>query len=107
MLLVKSPKSDAFPVVGIAMKSMVLIRLGDPPPPKQARVGEETPALLKLEVCKSPKSCAFPVDPMVIKSIIVVLGSPPAKTPLVAFDAVPTVPLASVKFSKVLCITRC
>ena len=35
-----------------------------------------------------------------IKSIIVVLGSPPAKTPLVAFDAVPTVPLASVKSPK-------
>ena len=49
--LVKSPKSDAFPVVGIAIKSMVLITLGDPPPPKQARVGEETPAhLLKLAV---------------------------------------------------------
>ena len=27
---------------------MVLIRDGVPPPPKQARVGEETPPLLKL-----------------------------------------------------------
>ena len=37
---------------------------------------------------------------MVIKSIILLLGSPPAKTPLVAFDAVPAVPLASVKSPK-------
>ena len=37
---------------------------------------------------------------MVIKSIILVLGSPPAKTPLVAFDADPAVPLASVKSPK-------
>ena len=37
---------------------------------------------------------------MVIKSIILVLGSPPAKTPLVAFDPDPAVPLASVKSPK-------
>ena len=80
---------------------MVLIRDGVPPPPKQARVGEETPnALLKLELLKSPKSCASPNVDMVIKSIISVFGSPPANKPLVAFDPDPAVPLASVKSPK-------
>ena len=43
---------------------------------------------------------------MVIKSIILVLGSPPAKTPLVAFDPDPAVPLASVKSPKSCALPR-
>ena len=80
-----SPKSDAFPVVAIVMKSITFVREGVPPAIKTPRVEFETAPAVILASVKSPKSVVLEVVANVRNSILfVVFGcQPPANTPLV------------------------
>ena len=70
MLVAVSPKSVAFPVVAIVMKSMVLPIAGDPLPAFTPRILLDIPARCSFAIVASPKSVASPFDAMVIKSMV-------------------------------------
>ena len=64
--MAKLPKSDAFPVDRIVIKSKTSVPPGVPPPANTPRVEDETDAALRLACDKLPKVTAFPCD---VKSI--------------------------------------
>ena len=91
----KSPKSDAFPVDAIVIKSIVFTLF---PVPLEAVVPAANvplmllllPDIYHLACVRSPKSCPLPSDLIVIKSILfTVVGAafPPTNTPRVELEA--------------------
>ena len=66
---VKSPKSDALPVVAMVTKSIIFEFPVSYPPPQTPRIGEEQTPPPSLAAVKSPKSDAFPMDAIVQNSI--------------------------------------
>ena len=80
-----SPKSVAFPVDAIVIKSMMLLD-GLVPPANTPLVLEQKPVKLPLPAVKSPKSCVFPKVAMVkYYMLFVPVGDiyPPPIKPLV------------------------
>ena len=78
---VKLPKSVAFPVVAIVMKSISSL-LGDSPPNQNPRVLEPAASNDPFDDVKLPKSIAFPCVEIVIYSIVSTEeGNPPPKQP--------------------------
>ena len=66
---IKSPKSDAFPVVEIVIYSILLILLGDEEPPRVTPlVGLLTVPLEFVDLIKSQKSIKLPVLAIVMNS---------------------------------------
>ena len=86
LAIVKSPKSVAFPVVAIVIKSIEFeIAVGEPLPANKPRVELEHLPSLALTDVKSPKSVAFPSVEVVTNSILLVAPgfAPPANIDLV------------------------
>ena len=102
---VKSPKSNAFPVVWMVTNSIELVFAGSTKPAaKIPLVGlEQAARLFLLAEIRSPKSCAFPVDAMVTNSMALVSAgetNPDANSPRVEFEQDEKKVLATVKSPK-------
>ena len=96
-ITVKSPKSCAFPVDAIVIKSMVFVLFPDPldcgwPPPNVPPIRLVLPERFLLATVKSPKSVAFHSAVIVTYSITLEVSGdrvgddPPAHTPRIPLD---------------------